>query len=169
VPTVGRNLAFLLAQKASGVRFDPHPAFNFFIEVEGILTGGFTECSGLQVETKMESYSEGGLNEYDHAFRGRTTYPPLMLKHGLTMLDGLWGWHQDVIQGEVTRKNGTIYLLNSMGIPVTWWNFKGGLPVKWTGPELRANSSEVAFESIELVHQGLGRPSLRDLKNFIMG
>jgi len=169
VPTVGRNLAFVLAQAASGLRLDPHPAFNFFIEIDGILTAGFTECSGLQVETKVESYEEGGLNEYVHTFRGRTAYPPLVMKHGLTMLDGLWMWHQDMIEGTVKRKNGTIYLLNAMQIPVTWWNFKGALPVKWTGPDLRANSSEVAFESIELVHQGLSRPSLRDLKKMVIG
>ena len=169
MPTAGRNLAFVLGKNMAGVRLDPHPAFNFFIEIEGILTAGFTECSGLQVETKVESYQEGGLNEYVHTFRGRTACPPLVMKHGLTILDGLWTWHQELIQGKVKRKNGTIYLLNSRHIPVTWWNFKGALPVRWTGPELRANSSEVAFESIELVHQGLSRPSLLDLKKMITG
>jgi hypothetical protein len=42
---------------------------------------------------------------------------------------------------------------------VIWWDFKEAFPVKWTGPELRADSGNVAFESIELAHRGLSRPA----------
>lgn len=157
----GVNAAFAVATNLLGLRLDPYQAFNFFIEIEGILVGGFTECSGLQVEVEVESYSEGGLNDYVHNFRGRTKYPPLTLKHGLTLIEGLWMWHQEIVtKGEVTRRNGTIYLLNRQRIPVLWWNFKGAFPTKWTGPDLRAESGSVAFESVELVHQGLSRPTL---------
>ncbi len=44
-----------------------------------------------------------------------------------------------------------------------WWDFKEAFPVKWTGPDLRAVSTEVAFESIELAHRGLSRPSLSNI------
>jgi phage tail-like protein len=72
----------------------------------------------------------------------------------------LWSWHQEVARGKVVRRNGTIYLLNSLHVPVIWWNFKGAFPTKWTGPEFRADSASVAFESVELVHQGLSRPGI---------
>jgi phage tail-like protein len=153
------NAAFALATNRLGVRLDPYHSFNFLVEIEGILVGGFSECTGLQVEVEITSYAEGGFNDYEHHFRGRTRYPPLTLKHGLTPIEGLWSWHQDVVQGNVVRRNGTIYLLNRMHIPVLWWNFKGAFPIKWTGPDLRADSSSVAFESVELVHQGFSRPS----------
>jgi phage tail-like protein len=172
---IGRNVALVGATRLLGnhlgIRPDPYPAFNFYIEIEGLLVGGFSECSGLQVETEVEEYAEGGLNEYSHHFRGRTTYPPLVLKHGLTMFDDLWWWQQDVTDGKVRRRNGTIYLLSplpakvplptalaSTPVPVTWWNFKNAFPVKWTGPEFKADASGVAFESVELVHEGLSRP-----------
>lgn len=138
--------------------WDPFHAFNFFVEVEGLLVASFTECSGLQVETEVQEYAEGGLNDYTHHFRGRTKYPPLILKKGLTLNNQLWRWHQGVIEGKVERKNGTIYLLDTTHVPVIWWNFKKAFPAKWTGPELRANSSDVAIESVELVHQGLSAP-----------
>lgn len=163
VPSLGVNASFAVAANLLGIRSDPYQVFNFFIEIEGILAGGFSECTGLQVETEIENYSEGGLNEYVHHFRGRTKYPPLVFKHGLTMIAGLWLWHQKVIEGNVERKNGTIYLLNRMRIPVLWWNFKGAFPIKWTGPDLRADSGNVAIESIELVHQGLSRPAQADI------
>jgi phage tail-like protein len=160
MPSLGINAAFGLVTNLLGVRADPYPAFNFLVEIEGILAGGFAECSGLQVETETVEYREGGVNDYVHRFAGPTKYPPLILKHGLTLIDGLWSWHQDVARFDITRRSGTIYLLNQQRIPVMWWDFKEALPVKWTGPELRAASASIAFESIELSHRGLSRPTL---------
>jgi phage tail-like protein len=158
MPAVGANAAFTLLSNATGVRLDPYLAFNFFVEIQGILSGGFSEVSGLQAETETQEYAEGGQNNYVHRFAGRTRYPPLVLKHGLTPIDALWLWHQEVTRGIVVRLNGTVYLLNEMRIPVLWWNFKRAFPIKWTGPDLRAGSNDIAFESIELVHEGLSRP-----------
>ena len=140
---------------------DPYQVFNFLIEIEGLVIGGFSECSGLEVETELFEYREGGLNEYMHNFLGPTKYTPLVLKHGLTSIDGLWNWHQQIVnQGVnqvVKRRNGTIYLLDQQRNQAKVWNFKQAFPYKWTGPELRADSSEVAFESVELVHRGLNQ------------
>ncbi len=157
------NAAFGLVTNLLGIRADPYQVFNFLVEIEGILAGGFSECSGLQVETEFFDYREGGLNEYVHRFAGPTKYPPLVLKHGLTQIDGLWSWHQDVIQGKIERKNGTIYLLDKQRIPVMWWDFKEAFPFKWTGPDLRADSGNVAIESVELAHRGLSRPTLGNI------
>jgi phage tail-like protein len=167
--SLGLNAAFSLVTNLLGVRADPYQVFNFLVEIEGVLAGGFSECSGLQVETEYYDYREGGVNEYVHRFPGPTKYPPLTLKHGLTLIDGLWTWHQEVVQGEVNRKNGTIYLMDRSGIPTMWWDFKEAYPVKWTGPDLRANSGEVAFESVELAHRGLSRPTLAGLVAGIAG
>jgi phage tail-like protein len=143
------------------VAIDPYQVFNFLIEIEGLVIGGFSECSGLQVETELFEYREGGLNEYMHNFGGSTKYLPLIIKHGLTSIDGLWDWHQEIVtqgvnQG-VKRRNGTIYLLDRQRNMAKVWNFKQAFPYKWSGPELRADSSEVAFESVELVHRGLNQ------------
>jgi len=151
LPSVGLNTV---------LRSDPYQAFNFLVEIEGILAGSFSECTGLQVETEYLDYREGGLNDYMHRFAGPTKYPPLILKHGLSQIEGLWNWHQQVTQGTINRKNGTIYLLDNTHIPVKWWNFKEAFPVKYTGPDFRADTASVAFESVELAHRGLSRPSL---------
>lgn len=150
--------AFNSALGVAAARTDPYLAHHFLIEIEGIIAGGFTECTGLQVETETFEYREGGVNDYMHRFTGPTKYPPLILKHGLTDLDGLWEWHQDVVNGKVKRKNGTIHLLDKQRIPVVSWVFKEGFPVKWTGPEFRADAASVAFASLEIAHRGLSRP-----------
>lgn len=162
-PYLGFKTASSLATNPTSDRTDPYHAFNFLVEIEGLVIGGFSECSGLQAETELARYAEGGLNEYEHTFIGRTKYPPLVLKQGLTQIDGLWSWHQEVIQGvnlgKIQRRNGTIYLLDKNKESVMWWNFKEAFPYKWTGPEFRADSGNVAFESVELVHRGLSRPT----------
>ena len=163
MPSLGLNAAFSAVTNLLGVRADPYQVFNFLVEIEGILAGGFSECSGLQVETEFFDYREGGQNDFVHRFAGPTKYPPLILKHGLTQIDGLWSWHQDVVAGKIERRNGTIYLLNKQRIPVMWWDFKEAIPLKWSGPNLRADSGTVAFESVELAHHGLSRPSLGNL------
>ncbi len=168
MPSLGLNAAFSLLTNLLGERVDPYQSFNFLIEIEGILVGGFSECSGLQVDMDVVTYQEGGVNEYQHQFIGRTKYPRLILKHGLTQIDGLWSWHQEVIQGinsgtGFTRRNGTIYLLDKKKVPAIVWNFKEAFPAKWTGPDLRADAGAVAFESVELVHRGLNRPGLGSL------
>jgi len=160
LPSVGLNTAFSVLTNVLGVRSDPYQACNFMVEIEGILAGSFSECGGLQVETEYFDYREGGRNDYVHHFAGPTKYPMLTFKHGITQIDGLWNWHQNVTHGTIRRKNGTIYLLDRMRIPVMFWNFKEAFPVKYTGPEFRADSAAVAFESVEIAHRGLSRPTL---------
>lgn len=158
MPGIGANIGLSLATRTSGLRIDPYQANNFVVEIAGLLVGGFAECHGLEVEMETHEYREGGQNDFLHRFVGPTRHPPLVLKHGLSPIDGLWGWHQDVLAGTIQRRNGTIYLLNQGGrIPVMSWDILDALPLKWTGPDLNAQSATVAFESVELTHRGLVR------------
>ena len=143
---------------AVGLRLDPYLGFRFLVEIEGLIVAGFTEVSGLSAEVEPFAYREGGLNEFQHQLPGPVTYPRLVLKRGLTDIDNLWRWHQDVRSGRVTRRNGSIILGGESVAHGLWrWNFVGAYPVKWTGPDLRAESATVAVESIELVHRGLSK------------
>lgn len=139
-----------------GSRKDPYLAFRFKVEIDGIRVGGFTDVNGLQVEIEIQDYREGGLNDYIHRLAGPAKYPSnLVLKHGLMDIDELWNWQQDAVQGKIVRKNVSVLLHNSAGKKKWRWDFGGAYPVKWTGPELKATSTDVAVETLELVHQGL--------------
>ena len=89
-------------------------------------------------------------------FAGPARYPSnLVLKHGLTDAATLWTWQQDVLKGVIQRRNGSIRLLDSAGEEKWRWNFTGAYPIRWVGPEFRAGSTEIALETLELVHKGL--------------
>jgi len=138
----------------------PYMTFNFVVEIEGLLVGGFTEVSGLDSEIAVEEYREGGVNGFVHKLPGQTSHSNLVLRHGLTAVSSLWNWYYDTTQGAIQRRNGTIMLLDPRQIPVMWWNFRNALPVSFTGPTFNATSDEVGAESIELIHEGLTKPLL---------
>ncbi len=139
----------------TGNRVDPYLSYNFLVELEGLVVGGFNDVSGLQSEIEVNDYREGGMNDYIHRLAGPARYPSnLVLKHGLTDDTSLWLWHRDVRRGIIIRRNVTILLLDPSGLPVNSWTLEKAYPVRWVGPELRADSSTVAIETLELVHCG---------------
>ncbi|MBX5483935.1 MAG: phage tail protein [Myxococcaceae bacterium] len=157
MPVIGGGAAKAAAGQL-GLRDDPYFGFNFLIEIQGLVAGGFTEVSGLEIKTDVETRREGGLNNYEHKLPGQTTFGDLVLRGGVTDLDLLWGWYQDVVAGKVTRRNGTIYLMNRAGVPTRWWNFVRAYPIAWTGPELNAGTNQVAVQALTLAHEGLVNP-----------
>jgi phage tail-like protein len=59
------------------------------------------------------------------------------------------------VNGNFERKSVFIILRDSEGNEKWRWSFERAYPVKWTGPELRADTNTVAVESIELAHNGI--------------
>jgi phage tail-like protein len=138
-------------------RKDPYQGFRFRVEIEGLIVGGFSEISGLQIETQVEEVKEGGVNDYIHRLPKETKYPNLVLKRGLTDSDALWQWHQDVTRGKISRKTVHVILLSREYEDVWRLSFEHAYPVKWVGMELKADSNSVAVETIELAHNGFKR------------
>ena len=138
-----------------GKRKDPYLSFRFSVEIGGLIVGGFSEVSGLQVETETEDYQEGGVNGFVHKLPKTTRHQNLVLKRGLTDSDVLWNWHQNTVNGKIERKNGSIILIDLEGNETWRWAFTDAYPVKWAGPEFRADSDGVAIEAIELAHNGI--------------
>lgn len=134
--------------------------YNFAVEVEGLVVGGFSEVSGLESTIEVEDVREGGVNGYVHRIAGPAGYGNLTLSRGLATTTSLWAWYTACAQGHVQRKNGTVILLDTAHVPVMWWNFRNALPVRWTGPSFSATSDQVGVEAIELAHEGLSTPVL---------
>jgi len=137
-------------------RSDPYGQFNFLVEIDGIAVAQFAECTGLSTETDVIEYREGGEPSLGaRKLAGLTRYAPIVLKRGVTKDKSLWNWRKSVTDGHVSRRNGAIILLDAGRNEVARWNFRAGWPSRWEGPYLRASSSEVAIEALEIVHEGL--------------
>ena len=126
-------------------------------------TGGFSECTGLEVEMDVTEYQEGGHNDTVVQRAGRAKYPKLVLKRGMLVGDGqravpeLWTWLQDAVGGvrPLRRYDGFVQVLGLEDAAVATWRFRRALPAKLVGPQLNARTGEVAMEELHLAHEGL--------------
>lgn len=139
----------------TGRRVDPYINSRFHVEIDGIQEAFFRECSGLEAETEVLSYEEGGMNDHPHKLPGRTKFPNVSLKRGLTTSKALWEWYSKVIDGNIARKNISIVLYDQQGSEVKRWSFGRAYPTKWVGPGIRSDENAVAVETLELVHEGM--------------
>lgn len=152
-PVLGFNFAISLMDSSSSVgKAATSIAIN---TLTNNIDAGFNECSGLEMNLEVEEYQEGGVNSTVHKFPTRMTWGKLVLKKGLLKTDLLWKWMYGFAEGNVVRKDGLITLLNEQGLAHTVWQFRRGLPVRYSGPQLNAQQNAVAFETIEIEHEGL--------------
>ena len=113
-------------------------------------------CRELGADLEVMPYPEGGRNDYVHQLPVRHSWTRIVLKRGVVQDAGLWFWYLAGLTGSIgARRDGVIVFLTPMGLPAIAWEFRAGLAVKWSGPELNAQQSAVAVESIEIAHEGL--------------
>jgi phage tail-like protein len=142
----------------TGQRVDPFRNFNFLVELDGIAQGSFTECSGLGSTTQVIENREGGDNVTVRKLPGLTSYSDISLKWGVTSSTELWDWRQQIINGNVVRKNGSIVVFDlANSTEVARWNFVRAWPTKWEGPTFSAKGSDIAIDTLVLAHEGLTR------------
>jgi phage tail-like protein len=142
----------------TGVEPDPVTELRFIVELPGVVIGRFKEVSGLSAQVDVKEYAEGGVNHFMHKLPGRIKWGPLTLKRGVTHHDALIGWFWEARTR--TRPLAMVVSLRGPGgEEVRSWAFVDAFPVKWTGPNLNASSSQIATESLEIAHSGLTRAS----------
>lgn len=142
----------------TGQRVDPFRNFNFLVELDGIAQASFTECSGLSTTTEVIENREGGDNVTVRKLPGKTSYSDISLKWGLTDSTELWDWRQQIVDGNVVRKNGSIVVFDlANSTEVARWNFVRAWPTKWEGPNLSAKGNDIAIDTLVLAHEGLTR------------
>jgi phage tail-like protein len=142
---------------------DPLVSYNFGIEVEGIISGFFTECSGLGSESEVIEHKVVGTNgkEVVRKIPGRLKWGDVTLKRGVTTNMDFWDWRKMVEDGNVAqaRKNGSIIMYDQEGTEVARWNFERGWPSKISGPSVKSDGNEVVVEELTLVHEYIKRES----------
>lgn len=136
---------------------DPINNFNFKVEIQGIVVGGFSEVSGLESTIESADYREGGDNHTVRKIPGKTTYTDIVLKRGTTGGDNtLYTWHRDVVNGTITRHDGSIIVYDRTGkTEVVRYNFFNAWPIKWNPADFNATAKDVAIEEVTLAHEGV--------------
>lgn len=136
----------------------PYLGAHFTLSV-GLHSMNFSKCAGLAGDVGVEEYPEGGENRFTHRLPTRTSFPNLVLTQGVGASTELWTWFLHYrATGRVVPRDGQVVLMSYVAgalVPVRVWAFTRGWAVKLTGPDLDAQSSSVAVESLEIAHHGL--------------
>jgi phage tail-like protein len=140
---------------------DPLVGFHYGIEVQGVVNGYFTECSGIGSENELIEHKvvDDKGRESIQKIPGRLKWQDVTLKRGITSNMDIWDWRDQIVEGKVddARKNGSIVMFDQAGDEVARWNFENAWPLKVSGPSMKADSNEFGIEELVITHEGLYR------------
>ena len=135
----------------------PLPKFHFSVQA-GDLQGGFTEVSGLTVETEPIEYREGNMPQFSKIKQaGMQKYSNITLKRGTFQgINNFYSWWESATQNpdpSTYQRDMIITLLNQSGQVVVTWNVTRAFPIKVQSTDLKGDANEIAIETMEIVHE----------------
>ncbi|EMA06236.1 phage tail protein [Haloferax denitrificans] len=141
-------------------RTDPYRQLRFILEIEGLVTAGFSRCDLPSATSAVVEYREGADPPTPRKLPGLNEYGPLVLEVGVTDRSlELSEWRTLVEQGRMdeARRDAAVVLLDATGTPAARWVFREAWPSRYDAPRLDAMASEVAVERLVVVHEGFAR------------
>lgn len=152
----------------NSTRYDPYKNFKFRVKWDGNYVAGLSKMSALKRTTEVVEHREGGSPSSSHKSPGRTQFEPITLERGLTHDTAFEDWANKAWQlgaapgAEVAladfRKDITIDFFNEAGQKVLSYKvFRCWVSEYQALPDLDANTTAVAIESIRLENEGWER------------
>lgn len=137
------------------------PQYSIVLEVGGARIGGFTEVSGLGIETEVLEYQDGD----DPLVRkrpGRTKYSNITLKRGAAQdAPALYEWYRRALSGEDVSQSASLVILDNDGeTEVARYDFFECWPTSWQAPEIDSQSRQMV-ETIELTARGIEKADIK--------
>jgi phage tail-like protein len=116
-----------------------------------------SEVTGLNTELDVIEYRDGASVLFStQKMSGLRKFGDIVIKKGVFDSDqAYWDWYSSVEMNTPLRKTVTIELLDETHSPVMTWALTNAWPKKVENPDFKSDASEVAVETITLVHEGL--------------
>jgi phage tail-like protein len=149
-------------------RFDPYKNFKFRVKWDGRYVAGITHVGALRRVTEVIEHREGGDPSSSRKSPGRTSFEPIILERGVTHDTEFEEWANKVwrhgagLGNEASlkdfRKDVIIELYNEAGqLVIAYRVFRCWVSEFQALPDLVANTSGVAIQSITLQNEGWER------------
>jgi phage tail-like protein len=134
----------------------PLPKFYFQVKWDSQVML-FQEVGGLDAQSEEIKYRHGDSPEFSAIkMPGMKKVGNVTMKKGTFKSDDkFWDWFNQIKMNTIKRLPVTISLLDETGSPTMVWTLTNAWPTKITGTDLKAGGSEVAIETLEIVHEGL--------------
>ena len=115
----------------------------------------FREVKGLDIEITSELVDEGGKNDGQYKLPGPAKFSNIILKRGVSKSQTFVKWVTSSVNRQYKRVTGTISVQTRDKKPILEWKFVNAWPCRYSGPTMDAVTHEIAFEEIEIAHEGL--------------
>jgi conserved hypothetical phage tail region protein len=142
----------------------PYRNFRFKVEIDGIQRASFSEVTGFDASVDVVEYREGDdLRNTPRKLPGLSKYGNITLKWGIVTDREMFDWMATVAGTNtqnptgIARKKLTITLITDDGSDGPQWEVINAWPTRYTAPDFNGLGGEIAFESVEIAHEGLDR------------
>jgi phage tail-like protein len=126
-----------------------HPNHRFRVEIDGVANLDFSEVILPEARTDVVEYREGG-NVSPRKISGPVHYSNLVLRRGVTASNDLFNWWKTVADGQMSRRNMAVILLDEQRNEVKRWNLHDAWPTHYLVSPLIAHGGEtVVTEALE--------------------
>ncbi len=168
-------MTITVTDSRSNITTDPLRNYRFQVNIahttpsgQQLIKLGFMTCDGLNVETQVVAYREGGFNTTTQKMPGQSDFTPITLTTGVIVSrPHAWDWMEEifaVIQGTgpVTRNFRTTMQILVMSSPYTAnnvptplkFNVYNAWPSSFGVSGLDAGGNAVLLEQMVLQHEG---------------
>ena len=149
-------------------RFDPYKNFKFRVRWDGRYVAGISKVGALKRTTEPIKHRDGGDPSTERKSPGQTKYEAITLERGVTHDTEFEKWANKVwnfgsgLGSEVSlrdfRKDIILEMYNEAGQLALAWKIFRCWPSEFQAvPELDANASEVAIQTLKLENEGFER------------
>ena len=149
-------------------RFDPYKNFKFRIKWDGRYVAGISKVSGLRRKTEVIVHREGGDPSTGRKSPGRSEFDPITLERGVThdleferWANKVWNFGSGLgmeVSLKDFRKDIILELYNEAGqLVMAYKIYRCWVSEYEALPELDANHSAVAIQTIVLQNEGWER------------
>lgn len=145
--------------KAAAGRRDPYRNFRFRVEIDGVISAGFSEAVIGETVTEAIDYREGNEPTRVRKLPGLHKFANVTLKRGMTASMDLYNWHKQILDNDIgnARRNIAITVLDQSGQAAARFHIHDAWPVKYQAGDLNAKGNEVLIETLELANEGIER------------
>jgi phage tail-like protein len=134
---------------------DPFATFPF-VGQWGDTHIGFSEVTGLDMESPVIEYRHSSTPGFSPIkLPEMRKFGNITLKRGIVHGSEFYNWVSTTKTDTAARRDLVISLLNEKNEPLLRWKVKNAVAAKIVGPQLGGAGNDVAFESIEVAHDGL--------------
>jgi phage tail-like protein len=123
--------------------------YNFTLEIDGVAAGQFTAVDGLTIEQEVIEYQNGD-DPLTRKRPGRVKYGDVTLTRQYASNSVLNDWIEAARtgNGNYTRKNLSVKLLDQQGTELKRWNLFECFPVSWDLTTLDGGPGDTLYEEM---------------------